>query len=102
MSVQESAKNTLLPTLVKWLILGVLILIFRFFRWGGVLGIFGIAAFAGAIWLAFRLADPETNELSGIEGTGVLALLMAGVVMYVVGVVYRRRRTRAQPAAAPD
>src|SRR5215218_1193099 len=101
MSVQESAKNTLLPTLVKWLILGIFILTFRFLRWGGVLGLIGIASFAGGIWLAFRLADPDTGELTGTEGTAILALLIAGVVMYVAGVVYRRRRTRTQPMAAP-
>ena len=97
MSVQESAKNTLLPKLVKWLILGIFILTFRFFRWGGVLGLIGIAAFAGAIWLAFRLADPDTGELTGTEGTAIFALLIAGVVVYVAGVVLRRRRMRTQP-----
>jgi hypothetical protein len=97
-SVQESAKNTLLPTLVKWLILGVFILTFRFFRWGGVPGLIGIAMFAGGIWLAFRLADPDTGELTGTEGTAVLALLIAGVVLYVAGVVHRRRRTQSMAA----
>ena len=97
MSVQESAKNTLLPKLVKWLILGIFVLTFRFFRWGGVLGLIGIAAFAGAIWLAFRLADPDTGELTGTEGTAIFALLIAGVVMYVAGVVLRRQRVRTQP-----
>jgi hypothetical protein len=100
MSVQESAKNTLLPKLVKWLILGIFILTFRFFRWGGVLGMIGIAAFAGAIWFAFRLADPDTGELTGTEGTAIFALLIAGVMMYVAGVVLRRRRVRAEPIAA--
>jgi hypothetical protein len=100
-SVQESAKNTLLPKLVKWLILGVLILTFRFFRWGGLLGIIGIGAFAVAIWLAYRLADPDTGELTNTEGTEILALLIAGVVMYVTGVVLRRRRKRAPSMSAP-
>jgi hypothetical protein len=100
MSVQESAKNTLLPKLVKWLILGIFILTFRFFRWGGVLGMIGIAAFAGAIWLAFRLADPVTGELTGSEGTAIFALLIVGVAMYVAGVVLRRRRMRTESLAA--
>lgn len=102
MSVQESAKTTLLPSLAKWLILGVFILTFRFLRWGGVLGLLGIAAFVGSIWLAFRLADPVTNELTSGESVGLLALLIAGVALYIAGVVYRRRRKRPQPEAIPD
>ena len=81
---EDTAKRTLLQTVVKWLILGVFILGIRFLRWGGILGLVGIGTFAGDIWLAFRLADPDTGELTGTEGTAVLALLIAGVVLYVV------------------
>lgn len=102
MSVEETAKATLLPKLVKWLILGVFILSFRFLRWGGIVGMIGIGAFAGAIWLAFYRADPETGKLTAAEGWIVLALLIAGVVAYLAGVIHRRRRTRAQPAPPSD
>jgi hypothetical protein len=101
-SVQESAKRTVIPTLVRWVILGIVIVIFRFFRWGGVIGLVGIGTFAAAIWLAFHRADPDTGELTGVEGTVVLALLIAGVVVYVVGVIHRRRRKRTQPMPASD
>ncbi len=91
---EDAAKSTLIRTLVKWLILGVFILLFRFLRWGGIMGLVGIGTFAGAIWLAFRLANPDTGELTGTDGTTVLALLITGVVLYVIGVRRRRRRIR--------
>jgi hypothetical protein len=70
----DAAKRRLIQTLVKWLILGVVILLVRFLRWGGLLGLIGIGTVAGAIWLAFRLADPDTGELTDMEGTAVPAL----------------------------
>jgi hypothetical protein len=102
MSVQEAAKSTLGKSLIKWLILGIVILLVRVSRWGGILGLVGIGTFAGAIWLAFRLADPDTGELTGAEGMVVLALLITGVATYVVGVTRRRghQQSQAMPALA--
>jgi hypothetical protein len=102
MSVQEAANSTLGKSLIKWLILGIVILLVRFLRWGGILGLVGIGPFAGAICLAVRLADPNTGELTGAEVTAVLALLIAGVATYVVGVKRRRGHQPVQvmPASA--
>lgn len=102
MSVQEAAQSTLGKSLIKWLILGIFILMFRFLWWGGILGLVGIGTFAGAIWLAFRLADTNTGELTGAEGTAVLLLVLAGVALYIIGVTRRRgqRKTRPMPASA--
>lgn len=94
MSVQDTAQLTLIRMLGRWVILGILVLTFRFFRWGGIMGLVGIGAFAGAIWLAFRLADPDTGELTVVEFFAVLAGMIAGVALYVVGVRRRRRRRR--------
>ncbi len=92
---QDAAKRTLIQTLAKWLILGVFILLVRFLRWGGLVGLVGIGTFVGAIWLAFHLANPDTGALTGAEGTAVLALMIAGIGVYAIGV--RRRRKRIQP-----
>jgi hypothetical protein len=102
MSVQEAAQSTLGKSLIKWLILGIVILVYRFLRWGSILGLVGIATFGGAIWLAFRLANPDTGELTGAEGTTVLLLVLAGVALYIIGVTRRRgqRKTRPMPASA--
>jgi hypothetical protein len=91
---EDVTQSTGFKTLVKWLILGVFILGFRFLRWGGMMGLVGIGTFAGTIWLAFRLADPETGALTGADGTVILALLIVGVLLYVIGVRRRRRRMR--------
>jgi hypothetical protein len=96
MSVQEAAKSTLGKSLIKWLILGIFILLVRVLRWGGILGLVGIGTFAGAIWLAFHLADADTGELTGAEGMVVLVLLLAGVATYVVGVKQRRGSQQIQ------
>jgi hypothetical protein len=96
MTVQEAANSTLGKSLLKWLILGIFILIFRFLRWGGILGLVGIGTVAGAIWLAFRLADADTGELTGAEGTVVLVLVIAGIAIYIIGVTRRRGRRQFQ------
>jgi hypothetical protein len=59
-------------------------------RWRGMLGLLGIGTFAGALWLAFRLANPDTGELTGTEITVVLVLVIAGVAIYILGVKPRR------------
>jgi hypothetical protein len=89
---QDVARSTVIRTLVKWCVLGAFILLVRFLRWGGMLGLIGIGTFAGAIRLAFHLANPDPGELTGTEGTAVLALVMIGVGLYVIGVGHQRRR----------
>jgi hypothetical protein len=92
---EDAAKRTVTRTLVRWLILGVVILLVRFLRWGGMLGLIGIGTVASTIWLAFQLADPDTGELTGMEGSAVLVVMIAGVGLYVIGV--RRRARQAKP-----
>jgi hypothetical protein len=91
---EDAAQRTVTRTLARWLILGVVILLVRFLRWGGILGLIGIGTVASTIWLAFQLADPDTGELTGPEGAAVLVVMIAGIGLYVIGV--RRRRRSAQ------
>ncbi len=94
--MKDAAKGRLVELLVKWAILGVVILTWRFFRWGGIVGLIGIGLFAGGVWFSFHAMDPETSELTTNETTIVLLLMAIGFVIYVVGVRQRRRRTKQQ------
>lgn len=96
----EPTKQRLIKQLLRWLILGIPLLLYRFLRWGGILGLVGIGLFAVAIWLAFDRADPATGELTGAESGTVFGLMLLGIALYVVG-VRRRKRARARLAPPP-
>jgi hypothetical protein len=86
----DVAKSTLIEKLIRFAILAIPVLIFRTLRWGGWIGIIGIAMVVASFVIVNR------GESSDSESRNAGWLMLAGVVIYIAGVIVRRRRHKAR------